>query len=369
MFQPMGAAAPQDFQCQGNHQRGRGIAALCFKPTAAAAPQEQLAAASWDNKVYLYNVATNQHGQCSQGAQAAECAFQAPVLDCVYGTLNSAYANHVFAGCADNGLYMVQNGTQATKLGQFGAPVSAVRCVNVNNTPLVAAAGWDRTVKYFDPRQNTGQPVIQAQLSERVYCMDAKNVANGAGGVLVACTADRNCHVFDLNRPQQPVRQPAPSVLKMPPRCVDVFIDCAGYSVGSVEGRIAVIFFNDNPSNKKSFAFKCHRGNPKQGDMRVFPVNNIKSTRFGTFASCGSDGVYNFWDKGSMQRLKARTGMNPQNPTPIAAIALNSASTILAYTESYDWFKGAQHANTFGPPKLLLHAVPPKDAMPKPKKR
>lgn len=350
---------------QGSFARGMGISNLCFKPMAAAGPQEQLVASSWDNCVYTYNITTDQQGRCSAAQEVGVARFPAPTMDVTYGMMNSPYANNAFAACADNGVYMVQNGNQIQKIGTFAAPVSAVRCVSVSGTPMVVATGWDRSLKYFDPRTSasSGRPSFETQLSERVYCMDAKN--NNTRGVLVACTADRNCHVYDLTRPQQPVIPPKPSALKMPPRCVDVSIDLTGYTVGSIEGRISVVVFNDqNPNNKKSFAFKCHRGNPKKGDRRVWPVNHIRSTRFGTFASCGADGLFNFWDKSSKQRLKVRPGVQ-QGSTPISAMAINSASTILAFCESYDWHKGSSAANAFGQPKLSLYSIPPKDVKPK----
>lgn len=47
---------------------------------------------------------------------------------------------------------------------------------------------------------------------------------------------------------------------------------------------------------RDSFAFKCHRQ-----DTNVFSVNEIAfNAQYGTFATVGSDGVVNFWDKDKM---------------------------------------------------------------------
>ena len=52
----------------------------------------------------------------------------------------------------------------------------------------------------------------------------------------------------------------------------------------------------------KNFAFKCHR----EGTQDIFAVNHITfHPTYGTFATTGSDGTFNFWDKDSRQRLKA----------------------------------------------------------------
>ena len=45
--------------------------------------------------------------------------------------------------------------------------------------------------------------------------------------------------------------------------------------------------------NSKNFAFKCHREN-----QDIYAVNCITfHPTYGTFATTGSDGTYNFWDK------------------------------------------------------------------------
>ena len=52
--------------------------------------------------------------------------------------------------------------------------------------------------------------------------------------------------------------------------------------------------------SSKNFAFKCHRDN-----QDIYAVNCITfHPTYGTFATTGSDGTFNFWDKDSRQRLK-----------------------------------------------------------------
>ena len=86
----------------------------------------------------------------------------------------------------------------------------------------------------------------------------------------------------------------------------------------------------------------------------IYAVNHIAfHPTFGTFATTGSDGTFNFWDKDSRQRLKAFGKCN----LPIPVGSFNRDGTIFAYAVSYDWSKGSEHYN----PKsnhLLLHPVP-----------
>jgi cell cycle arrest protein BUB3 len=50
--------------------------------------------------------------------------------------------------------------------------------------------------------------------------------------------------------------------------------DGRGYVVASVEGRVAVDYFDDAESASKKYAFKCHR-RTEGGKETVFPVNAI----------------------------------------------------------------------------------------------
>jgi hypothetical protein len=56
----------------------------------------------------------------------------------------------------------------------------------------------------------------------------------------------------------------------------------AGYVLSSVEGRVAVEYFDPSPeAQSKKYAFKCHR----QGDL-VYPVNAMSfHPVYGTFAT------------------------------------------------------------------------------------
>ena len=52
-------------------------------------------------------------------------------------------------------------------------------------------------------------------------------------------------------------------------------INLAGYATGSVEGRIAVEYFDPSPqAQEKKYAFKCHRQTIEDVD-HVWPVNAL----------------------------------------------------------------------------------------------
>jgi mRNA export factor len=131
--------------------------------------------------------------------------------------------------------------------------------------------------------------------------------------------------------------------------------------LGSIEGRVAVQYFQPAPAGQKekNFAFKCHREGTD-----VFAINDIRfHKRCGTFATAGGDGCYFYWDKDERIRIfnpnpNAADASKPNNRIVSEAItcsAFNHDGTIYAYGCSYDWSKGHQYANNNN--GIFLHSV------------
>ena len=124
------------------------------------------------------------------------------------------------------------------------------------------------------------------------------------------------------------------------------------YAIGSIEGRVAIHHVDPKDAGR-NFAFKCHR-EQNGAETHIYSVNSIAfHDQFHTFATAGADGVFNFWDKDSKQRLMAfKKGMQP-----ISCSAFSPNGAIYAYAYSYDWSKGSEHHNPATPNSILLHAV------------
>ncbi len=99
------------------------------------------------------------------------------------------------------------------------------------------------------------------------------------------------------------------SSLKFLTRAVACMPNDAGYATSSIEGRVAVEWFEDSvESQARKYAFKCHRqAAPEEeggGDV-VYPVNALSfHPKYGTFASGGGDGTVALWDAEAKRRLK-----------------------------------------------------------------
>lgn len=103
----------------------------------------------------------------------------------------------------------------------------------------------------------------------------------------------------------------------------------AGYATSSIEGRVAVEWFEDTAeSQARRYAFKCHRQPAPDGDGDiVYPVNALAfHPVHGTFASGGGDGTVALWDAEAKRRLK----QYQKSPNNVATLAFSNDGKYLA---------------------------------------
>jgi mRNA export factor len=197
--------------------------------------------------------------------------------------------------------------------------------------------------------------------------MDAKR------GVLVAGTADKQMHVFDLSKGLQKIAE-YKSPLSYQTRSVSIFADGAGYVMGCIEGRAAVEYFSEmskksapKQKNDPNFIFKCHRDKKSDKDpsVTIYSVNAIAFHPLNTFCTAGSDGILCYWDKDAKTRLHSLERF--KNVNSISALAFNPMGSLLVYAISYDWSRGAEGNNTSLGNQLFIHPVQETEVKPKDK--
>nr|CAD2182418.1 unnamed protein product [Meloidogyne enterolobii] len=151
-----------------------------------------------------------------------------------------------------------------TVMGQHS---NAVRCLEFCNTMRVAVSGgWDNMLKIWDIRAL--MPVNSLDCGEKVYALDV--IDNRA----VVGTKDRRVLVWDVRSMKTPL-QVRESPLKFQTRCIKCFPSGEAFVLSSIEGRVAVEYFDMDPEVQKGkYAFKCHRVKEEVNEL-IYPVNAI----------------------------------------------------------------------------------------------
>jgi len=273
-----------------------------------------LLVSSWDLSVRVYDVANN--------VPRAQYRHKAAVLDCCFPD-----KSHAFSGGLDRAVKMFELNTNTETI--LGDHAQAVRCVEYASThDFLITAGWDATLKTWDIRQRGCSGSFQ--LPAKVFSMAL------AGNRLIVGTAGRNVNVYDLRAMGEP-EQRRESSLKFQTRCIRGFVDNTGYALSSVEGRVAMEYFD--PSSEvqaRKYAFKCHRTTTNGVDT-VYPVNAMAfHPQFGTFATGGCDGMVNIWDGQNKKRLC----QFHHYPSSISSLAFDSQGQTLAIASSYTYEEG-----------------------------
>lgn len=115
-------------------------------------------------------------------------------------------------------------------------------------------------------------------------------------------------------------------------RCVSCMPDDLGYASSSIEGRVAVEWFDPSPeSQARKYAFKCHRQTAEDGTDIVYPVNALAfHPVHGSFASGGGDGVVALWDGIAKRRIR----QYQKYPSSIASVGFSGNGKYLAIAVS-----------------------------------
>lgn len=262
----------------------------------------------------------------------------APVL-----SLAMSSENRLATGGCDNLVKIVQWGsgsTEMTALGKHDAPVKFVHFCD-NNT--VMSGSWDKTIKYWDVRNNNGAPIGTVTLQDRVYAADVR------GQLAVIGCANRRVALINLANPYVVFKEEE-SPLKLQTRCVSCFQDQfgQGYAIGSIEGRVGIQHLTNST---KTFAYKCHRSTEKNAPPTIYSVNNIRfHPAYGTFVTAGSDGTVVSWDKEARSRLHGYNRVSQQ----VVDLSFNADGNILAVVDSYDWSSGPKGYNKSIPSAIYL---------------
>eukprot|EP00457_Paulinella_chromatophora_P009130 gb/GEZN01009185.1/.p1 GENE.gb/GEZN01009185.1/~~gb/GEZN01009185.1/.p1 ORF type:complete len:351 (+),score=39.83 gb/GEZN01009185.1/:50-1102(+) len=314
-----------------------------------------LVSGSWDCQVSCWQV-NEQNGEAKAMAQIKH---DAPVLATDFHHDGTA----VFSASCDTTVKLWKfQGNTPTTVAKHDKPIKSCHWIKEKN--ILLTGSWDKTLKYWDLRQQN--PILIVRQPERVYCTDVLYP------LVISATANRKIIMYNLQKPSAVFRE-SESKLKYQSRAIACFGDRngtpSGYALGSVEGRVSIGHIDDAKKDK-DFAFKCHRLQTsvrgQNSVEQVYAVNAITFHKhYWTFATCGSDGHFTFWDKDSRHRLKQNTRCS----NSITAAAYSKDYRIFAYALGYDWSKGAEGYNNALPNAIYLHSITAEESKPKSAKR
>jgi len=272
---------------------------------------------SWDKQVRLYDGRKNE--------SKAKFEQKSAVLDCAF----SDDDQKAFVGSVDKLVTMIDLKTGTTSV--LGQHDKAVKTINFSDsTSVVFSGSWDSSVNMWDPRTSKGVGSYTHKSKLKVYSMDTVAYR------LVVAYSQRQVLIFDVRQMDKP-EQVRESSLMNQTRCVRCSPNGEGYALSSIEGRVAIEYFDlSSKVQKQKYAFKCHR-KPVGKSQILYPVNSIAYHRsYGTFATGGCDGFVNVWDGNNKKRIC----QYPAYPTSIAALAFNNSGSLLAIASSYTFEEG-----------------------------
>jgi cell cycle arrest protein BUB3 len=227
---------------------------------------------------------------------------------------------------------------------------------------LLISASWDSTLHVHSTAAPSSQPPLSISLPGKPHALAAS-----PSKLVVAMTA-RLVHIYDLpalasaissssSDPVQPWQQ-RESSLKFLTRAVSCMPTDAGYATSSIEGRVAVEWFEDTAeSQARKYAFKCHRQalpEDEGGGDVVYPVNALAfHPKYSTFASGGGDGTVALWDSQAKRRMRLYQNF----PASVAALGFSPDGKYLAIGVCPGFETGMEDYSGEGQTKLFIREL------------
>ncbi|KAF2742264.1 mitotic checkpoint protein-like protein BUB3 [Sporormia fimetaria CBS 119925] len=315
----------------------------------------RLLVSSWDKNVYLYDTHSEPGGQLLQTFE-----HPAPVLDVCFGRSD----DEAFSCGLDWEVRRIDlTSGEMTVLSTHDAGVRRVVFSKKHN--LLVSGGWDATLHLHD-LETPGEFAV-VRVESKVFSLSVSATK------LVVAMANRAVNIYELDalkkaagrggEAQVEPWQKRESSMKYMTRAVSCMPNDDGYASSSIEGRVAVEWFDPSEeSQKRKYAFKCHR-QAIEGQDVVYPVNALAfHPVYGSFASGGGDGVVSLWDGVNKRRIR----QYQRFPASIASLAFSENGKHLAVGVS-PGFEDGQEDMADGAIKVFIREISETEAQGKKK--
>ncbi|ORY85614.1 nuclear pore complex subunit, partial [Protomyces lactucae-debilis] len=289
------------------------ISSLEFSPDSSTV----LLSSSWDGHLRVYDTAASSASD-QPLEPYVDIHLRAPILDACF-----IDGNHAIAASLDGSVKLLNlgRGNKQPLLHLYTRHTQAVSsCCFSKQHMLLLTGSWDKTLHIRDIHALTddSKPALILTLPEKCFKLSCSN------DVLVVAMANRAVHLYQLAELRAAMEQQMPSSqvppmqrressLKFMTRTVQCTPDNTGFVSTSIEGRVAVEFFDAAEEiQARKYAFKCHRQKEviqgaelDEKEDVVYPVNAVAfHPKHGSFATGGGDGVVAMWDIKAKRRVK-----------------------------------------------------------------
>ncbi|KAK5779142.1 Bub3p PWA37_003994 [Arxiozyma heterogenica] len=270
---------------------------------------------SWDGTLSVYEIIIKDDSYKITLNKKIDTGFS--ILSCCYGN------NGVYLGGVHGELYFLNLKTQdLAEIKNNRAKSGIVRIIPYYDDYI--AGSWDGYLQIIDHHLQDIK-LFKTIENGKILTMDCTNEH------LVVCLTGNKIKLFKAPITQMNEGILVDSVLKYQTRDIKLIPDGSGYVIGSIDGRVAVEYF-DNPSDQ--FAFRCHR--MKLSDVQfVFPVNTLLfKPNTDILFTGGSDGCVSCWSLRDRRKLKQYNKLDENSVVKMAG-----GESFLLVATSDDSFK------------------------------
>ncbi|KAM0829099.1 hypothetical protein ACQ4PT_067086 [Festuca glaucescens] len=285
-------------------RRGLAAGAGAVSRVRFAPSSNNLIVSSWDSGLRLYDA--------NSSTLRLEANSEAALLDCCFKDESVA-----FAGASDGSIirYDLHSGAQ-DNVGLHDDLVASTEFSQTTSQLITSSLDkklflWDTNTRCVNPNSTLMLDSVVGSLS---VC-----------GMYILVTVERDVYWYDMRNLTGPIKA-KDSPLKHHIRCLHSSEQWKGYAAGSMDGTVALKYFDHEVDNEKGYIFRCHPRS-EDGTSSLVPINSIAVHPFKqTFVTGDNEGYAIVWDALSKKKLLEF----PSYLGSVVSMAYNHSGQLLA---------------------------------------